>query len=128
VLQNLILQAASGILGIWLADQLVEGVIFTGSLPTLVLAGFLLGLVNSFLKPVLKIITAPIRIITLGLFGLVINMAMVWLIDLLFPELIIYGIVPLFWTTLIVWGTGLIVSFFGKRMIKKSNRPPTANL
>jgi uncharacterized membrane protein YvlD (DUF360 family) len=41
--------------------------------------------------------------LTLGLFSLVINIAIIWTIDILFPELIITGIIPLLLTTLIVW-------------------------
>ncbi|MBZ1345355.1 MAG: phage holin family protein, partial [Candidatus Nealsonbacteria bacterium] len=70
---------------------------------SLLLAGLVLGLINFFIKPILKLITLPLRILTLGLFGLIINMAIIWMIDVLFPELIIQGIIPLFWTTLIVW-------------------------
>jgi len=60
-------------------------------------------LVNSFIKPILKIITLPLRILTFGLFGLIINMLMIWLVDIFFPELIIAGLIPLFWLTFIVW-------------------------
>jgi len=43
-------------------------------------------------------------------------MAMIWLVDIFFEELIIVGIVPLFWTTLIIWGLSTILPlFFPKR-------------
>ena len=106
---TLFLQIVAGILGIFLAQRYVPGVEFTGNWQTLVLAGVILGLINFFIKPILKIITLPLRIITLGLFSLVINMLMVWIVDIIFPELIIPGIIPLFWTSLIVWGLGFIL-------------------
>lgn len=75
----------------------------------LLLAGIVLGLFNFFLKPLIKLITFPLRLITFGLFGLVINMAIIWLVDVIFtPELTIKGLWPLFWTALLVWGTNLI--------------------
>jgi len=104
---TLFLQIAAGILGIFLAQKYVPGVEFVGNWQTLVLAGTILGLINFFIKPIVKIITFPIRVLTFGLFGLVINMLMVWLVDIIFPELIIQGIVPLFWASLIVW----VISF-----------------
>ena len=103
---RLILQIAAGILGIWLAQRFVPGVEFIGPIQTLFVAGLILGLINFFIKPILKIITLPLRILTFGLFSLVINMGIVWVVtDILFPtDLEIQGIVPLFWTTVIVWG------------------------
>ncbi len=107
---NLFLQVIAGILGIWLAARYVPGVEFIGNWKTLVLAGTILGLINFFIKPILNIITLPLRILTFGLFSLVINMLMVWVIDIFFPELTIPGVVSLFWTSLIVWGLGFFLT------------------
>jgi len=109
---RLISQIIAGILGLWLATEFVPGVEFVGPIQILLLAGLILGLVNFFLKPILNLITLPLRIITLGLFGLVINMAMIWLVDIIFRELIILGIIPLFWTTIIIWGLNLFLGFY----------------
>jgi len=106
---TLFLQIMAGILGIFLAQRYVPEVEFIGNWQTLVLAGAILGLINFFIKPILKVITLPLRILTFGLFGLVINMLMVWLVDVIFPELIIPGLIPLFWTSLIVWGISFIL-------------------
>ena len=115
-MRNLFLKIISGILGLWLASQFIAGVSFTGSWKILLFAGFILGLINFFIKPILKLITLPLRILTLGLFSLIINMAMIWLVDLFFIELIIIGIVPLFWTSLIIWGLSTVLPlFFPKR-------------
>jgi len=107
---KLIFQIIAGILGLWLSVRFVPGVEFTGSWQTLLLAGVIFGLINFFIKPILKIITLPLRILTFGLIGLVINILIVWLVaDVLFPgELEINGILPLFWTTVIIF----VVSYF----------------
>src|SRR3989344_2838518 len=102
-MRGLIVKIFSGILGLWLAASFVPGVEFTGTWQILILAGALLGLANFFIKRILKIITLPLRILTLGLFGLIINIAMVWAIDIFFTELVIVGLMPLLWTTLIIW-------------------------
>jgi len=83
---KLLFHIISGILGIYLAVKFVPGVEFTGNFQMLLIIGAVLGLVNFFIKPILKTISLPIRILTLGLFSLIINMAMVWLIEILFPE------------------------------------------
>ena len=105
--RNIFLTILSGILGLWLATQFVSGVEFTGGWKNFLLAGVILGLINFFIKPVLKLITLPLRFITFGLFGIVINVGIILVVDILFPELVIRGIVPLLWTTLIIWVLGL---------------------
>ena len=131
-MERLFWQIVVGILGIYLGTHFVpgvsleippEGIIFLGIKLTaewqvLVLIGIALGLVNSFIKPILKIITLPLRILTFGLFGLIINMLMIWLVDIFFTELIIAGLVPLFWLTLIVWVLSFLLglSTTGRKM------------
>lgn len=108
--RKLILQIIAGTLGIWLATELVKGVVFTGSFRTLCYAGLLLGLINFFIKPILNLVALPLRIITFGLFSLIINMGIVWFINVFFPEMEIAGLYPLFWATITVWVIGLIAS------------------
>jgi len=122
-MNSLILQIIAGILGIFLATKFVPGVSleilpgqsslfgieFTASWQILLLIGFALGLINFFIKPILKMITLPLRILTFGLFSLVINVGIIWTVDILFPELVISGIIPLFWTTVIIWGVSLLL-------------------
>lgn len=126
---KLFLQIIAGILGIFLATKFVPGVSlqilpgqsslfgieFTAVWQILVLVGSVLGLINFFLKPVLKIITLPLRMLTFGLFSLVINMLMVWVVDILFLELVISGIIPLFWTTVIIWLISLLLGLYQPR-------------
>lgn len=128
-MNRLILQIIAGILGIFLATKFVPGVSleiipgqsslfgieFTASWQILLLIGFALGLINFFIKPVLKMITLPLRILTFGLFSLVINMVMVWTVDILFPELVIQGIIPLFWLSIIIWGVSLLLGIYQPR-------------
>lgn len=116
LLRNLFLQIITGILGLWLAAEFVSGVEITNSWSTLLWAGLILGLINFFIKPILNLIALPLRIITLGLFSLVINMGIIWMVDIIFPELIISGIVPLFYATLIVWALSILIpKFFPKK-------------
>lgn len=108
-MRELILQIVAGILGLWLA-QFVSEVEFVGEIKYLFFAGSILGLLNFFLKPILNFITLPLRLLTFGLFGLIINMLIIWLVDRIFFELTVPLIMPLFWTALIIWGLGFIIS------------------
>lgn len=108
--RKLILQIIAGIVAIWLAKEFVPGIEFTGFLKDLLMAGLLLGLINAFIKPILNLITLPLRIITLGLFGLLINMGIVWVIDIFFINLNFVGLLPLFWTAILAWALSLIAN------------------
>ena len=110
-MRELFLKILAGILGIWLADYFIQGVEFKDSWQTLAIVGSTLGLINFFIKPILKFITTPLRVLTFGLFGLAINMGIIWTVDIFFEELIIKGLIPLFWTTLLLWGINLILSW-----------------
>lgn len=114
MLRNFLIQIVAAIGGLWIANRFLEGVLFTGDLPILVAAGVVLGLGNAVLKPVLNLVTFPIRLLTLGLSGLLIMAALVWGLDILFPELVIEGIIPLFGVALIVWASSVVLSLLWK--------------
>lgn len=109
MLRRLFIQLVVAILGIWIASRFIEGVVFRGTVQQLLLVGSVLGLVNFFLKPIVNIITFPLRLLTLGLFTFALNMLMIWIVDVLFPELDIIGIIPLFWTAILLWAAGFVV-------------------
>jgi putative membrane protein len=77
---------------------------------TALLVALAMGFLNSFVKPVLKIISLPITFMTLGLFSLVITVGMVYLVELYVPGFQVSGfIAPLIFSLLI----GLTNSFVG---------------
>ncbi len=63
-------------LAILLAAYLLSG-IHISNVTTAVVVAIVLGLLNTFLKPILVILTIPITIVTLGLFLLVINVLII---------------------------------------------------
>lgn len=86
-----------------IASYVLSGVSVDSSL-TAVFVAIVLGLLNSFIKPILIILTIPITIFTLGLFLLVINILIVkWASDIV-PGFTVNG---WFWALLF----SLIVSF-----------------
>ena len=63
----------------WVATRIVPGVSYTGGWMPLLGVALVFGVVNAFVRPVARILTFPIVILTLGLFLLVINGFMLWL-------------------------------------------------
>ena len=97
-----ILRAAITALGLWVAGQLFDGLHFS-SPAKLAVAAILLGIVNAFVRPLAFILTLPITVLTLGLFLLVLNAAMIGLVAWIVPGFTISG----FWTAV---GAALVVS------------------
>ena len=75
-------------LGLWIAAGLLGGRINYGSKAIVVIiAGFILALINAILKPVIVILSLPAILFSLGLFMIVINGLMVMLVSWLYPPL-----------------------------------------
>jgi putative membrane protein len=122
-MKKLFFQIIAGFGGLWLAVLFVPGVnlqLFYNSSffgfsinqnwQMLLLLGVIIGLLNYFAKPILNGITLPLRIITLGIFSVVINMAMVWIVDIMFKEITFPLWLPLLETTLIIWAINFLLS------------------
>jgi len=106
-----LLRAAIVALGLWLATLWVGGVRID-SATTLVLAGILLGIVNSVIRPIAIVLTLPMTLVTLGLFLLVINAGMVALVAWMLPGMHVAGFGSAFWTSVIVSLTSMVGSWF----------------
>jgi putative membrane protein len=64
---------------LWVATRLVPGVTFVGSWMPFLGVALVFGVVNAFIRPVAKILSLPLIILTLGVFALVVNGLMLWL-------------------------------------------------
>ncbi|MFL5965857.1 MAG: phage holin family protein [Gaiellaceae bacterium] len=101
----------------WLANAIVlgiagwilSGVSFHGSGWTLIWAALVFGVLNTILKPLLKLLTLPFAVITLGLVWFFISMLMLWLTQLIVGGFDIHGFWNYVWATIIVWAVNLVV-------------------
>ena len=78
----------------------------------MILAGLLLGIVNSIVRPIAIVLTLPMTIVTLGLFLLVINAGMVALVAWILPGMRVTGFWAAFWTALLVSLVSIVGSWF----------------
>lgn len=98
-------------LGLWIASALIPGISFTGS-GTLLVAAFLLGIVNAVVRPVLIFLTLPITILTLGIFLFVINALMLMFVAALLDGFILSGFWAAFFGALIISITSWFASWY----------------
>jgi putative membrane protein len=90
-----------------IVSRLIPGFVVTGVGPALI-AALVIGLLNATVGLVLKIITFPISILTLGLFLLVINGMMILVASAVVPGFRVYGIIPAFWGAVVLAILGII--------------------
>lgn len=114
---RLIIHILSNAIGIWAAARLVPGIFFDGDWGWLILTGAVLGFINFFVKPVVKIISLPLIWITLGLFTIVINVLMLTLAAKISGTLTIETWTAAFWAVIVI----SIINFFVSSLIKEEN-------
>jgi putative membrane protein len=64
---------------LWVATQLVPGVSYEGGWMPFVVVALMFGVINATIRPLTKLLTCPLILLTLGLFALVVNGLMLWL-------------------------------------------------
>ncbi|HUJ53743.1 MAG TPA: phage holin family protein [Steroidobacteraceae bacterium] len=117
-----VLRAVISAIGLWLASVWVADVHFD-STEALILAAILLGVVNAIVRPIAFILTLPITILTLGLFLLVLNAAMVALVAWIVPGFHVGGFRGALLTAIIVWLVSWVASWFiGRRGFERYAR------
>jgi len=72
---------------LWIATKIVSGVTHDGSALSLFGVALVFGLLNALVRPVLKLLTCPLMIATLGLFTFVINAVILWMTSALSASL-----------------------------------------
>jgi len=115
-----LLRLAISAFGLWVASEIVPGMSFDGK-GTLLLAAFLLGFVNAFVRPVMVILTLPLTIVTLGLFLLVVNGLMLMLVAWLLPGFSLAGL----WAAVLGAIVSTLAAWFASSLIGSSGRIET---
>lgn len=111
-MNGLVEKIISGIVGIGASIYILSDVTYNGEFQTILLVGAVTGLLMFFIRPILSLISLPLRIITLNLFSIVIMLFLIWLVDAIFSPYVfdIANLKSLFLTTLIIWGTEKVTS------------------
>ncbi len=122
-----ILRWAINAAAIFLAIRLVPGITLAGSLTGVVWLALILGLINAFIRPLLKLLTCPLIILTLGLFTLLINTFVFWLMgqvgNLVGIPITIDGFVPAFLGGLVVTIVSIVLSMVLREELHPRTRP-----
>jgi putative membrane protein len=106
-----ILRALIGAFGLWLAAHFLRGIQYD-SMVDLLIAALVLGLANAVVRPILIVLTLPFTILTLGLFLLVVNGVVLWLVGHFSPGFHVHGLGDAILGSIILGLTGWVGSWF----------------
>jgi putative membrane protein len=113
------------LLALVIAGSLINGIAIR-SLGSGIIAAGIFGLVNAVIRPVVLVLTLPINLLTLGLFTLVVNAAMLMLVSELVPGFVIESFRSAFFGALVIslisWGVNIFVSGSGRVIFIKKER------
>jgi putative membrane protein len=65
------------------------------------------GVLNTILKPIMRLLTLPLAVVTLGLAWFFVSLMMLWLTDLLVSDFSINGFWTYVWATVIIWAVNV---------------------
>lgn len=102
-------------IALFVTAYIVDGVTITG-IQALVFATIIVGLVNTFIRPILRLISLPITLVTFGLFAIVVNAATFALSAWLVPGFEISGIIPALFGAIVLSITSTILDYFTNKM------------
>ncbi len=113
-MRSIVTKVVINAFAIWIATLVVPQVdVGDGSLGnqilSLLIVGALFGVINTFIKPIVKLFTLPLYLLTLGLFTFVVNALMLKIVEWLSDRIgITFDAGPFFWSTL---GAAVVVTF-----------------
>ncbi len=114
MLRWLLLSWLANVVVLGVATWVLSGVTNDGSGWTLVWAALVFGILNTILKPVLKLLTFPLAIFTFGLAWFFVSMLMLWLTDVIIGGFDIHGFWNYVWATIIVWAVNVVIDLLGR--------------
>jgi putative membrane protein len=92
-----------------LTGWILSGVTFHGSAWAVIIAAAVFGVLNTVLKPILKLVTLPLAIVTLGIAWLFVSMFTLWLTVIIVSKFDIHGFWNYVWATIIIWALNIVV-------------------
>jgi putative membrane protein len=96
-------------LAVLVAAHVVKGIEYESYL-ALLAASFVLGVLNAFLRPVLMFLSLPLLFLTLGLFTLFINAALLYAVGWLVKSFRVAGFWPAFWGALVISVVSMVLN------------------
>ena len=109
MIPELLFRFVGNLAALWLASEIFDEMTYGDELWVLLLAAVVFTVVNTFVKPVIAILSIPFIIITLGIAYFFVNVLMLLLTDWVVPDFEAGGFWTLVGATIIIWLVNLVV-------------------
>ena len=107
-IESLLWSFVANALALWVVIVVFSGVTIGGALRS-VRGSVVFGLLNTFVKPLLKLVTLPLAVITLRLIWFFVAMLMLEVTTWIVSSFNIHGFFTLIWATLLIWAVNLVL-------------------
>ena len=104
-------------LGLLVVDMVVPGVDIA-NFPAALIAAIVIGFVNAFIGPIVKLLSLPFTFITLGLFSFVVNGILLWLASIIVPGFTMNGFLALILAPIVL---SFVSTFLNKYFAEKGD-------
>lgn len=105
---NLITHLVINVLALLVVDYLLPGMGFRDLMSTLV-AAVVIGIINTYIRPIVQILALPFSLLTLGLTALLINVGLLWLASIIVPGFEIDGFTTALVASVLLTLTGWVL-------------------
>ncbi len=120
LLARLLVSFLVNALALFVAARFIPGFTLTLTLESVAVAAGLLTVINIFIRPILKLFLTPVIILTFGIAIILLNALILWALDFFLESLMIEGIVPLLYATVLIGLVNLVIGGVAKTIVKNA--------
>lgn len=104
MLRRILISWLVNFVGLWIAAQLFVGRIqYDDRIGVLIIAAFIFGIVNALIRPIVVLLSLPAIVLTLGIFMLFVNAAMLYVTSFFYPTFQVASWTSAIGTVIIIW-------------------------
>jgi putative membrane protein len=103
MIRRFLLRWLINFLGLWAAASLLTGITYGNQTRVLIAAALIFSVVNALIRPLIIVLALPAIVLTLGLFTLLINAFMLYLVTLIYPAFHVSSFLQAILGVMIVW-------------------------
>ena len=115
---RLLLRLLLNALAIIIVARIVPGIHVDNFLSAF-LAGLVIAIINTTLRPIMQVLSLPATVLTLGFFALIVNAVLFWLASALVPGFVVVGFWAAFWGSIVFWILSMFTNAFLASELKK---------
>lgn len=103
MIRGFLLRWLVNFLGLWAAATLLSGINYQDKLPVLIVASLIFSIVNALVRPLIVLLSLPVIVLTLGLFTLIINTFMLYLVTIFYRSFQVNSLWSGLLAVIIIW-------------------------